>query len=104
MYDWVLKTPLKASTKASTSLTFLALAAIWLNTFFPSTFVNFYFFQYSKTIFKFCFLIKTFIFIQTNIYVKTCASMQISGCRQDKTTVPDNFKRNLHHFSTSQSF
>ena len=47
---------------------------------------------------------KTFIFIQTNIYVKTCASMQISGCRQDKTTVPDNFKRNLHHFSTSRSF
>ena len=25
--------------------------------------------------------------------------MQISRCLQDKTMVPDNFKRNLHHFN-----
>ena len=25
--------------------------------------------------------------------------MQISRCRQDKTMVSDNFKRNLHHFN-----
>ena len=25
--------------------------------------------------------------------------MQISRCRQDKTVVSDNFKRNLHHFN-----
>ena len=25
--------------------------------------------------------------------------MQISCCRQDKTTVSDNFKRHLHHFN-----
>ena len=34
MFDGVLKTPLKASIKASVSSTFLALAAIWLHTFF----------------------------------------------------------------------
>ena len=37
------------------------------------------------------------ILIQTNIYVKTYTSMQISRCRQDKTIVSDNFKRNLRH-------
>ena len=41
----------------------------------------------------------TFISIQTNIYVKTFTSMNISCCRQDKTVVSDNFKRNLHHFN-----
>ena len=25
--------------------------------------------------------------------------MQISRCRQDKTIVSENFKRNLHHFN-----
>ena len=25
--------------------------------------------------------------------------MQISRCRQDRTMVSDNFKRNLHHFN-----
>ena len=39
------------------------------------------------------------IFIETNIYVKRCTSMQISLCCQDKTMVCDNFKRNLHHFN-----
>ena len=33
-FDWILKTP-KASIKAFVSPTFLALAATWLNTFFP---------------------------------------------------------------------
>ena len=42
-------------------------------------FINFYFFQYSKRIFKFC--CKRLIFIQTNIYVKTYTGMQISRCR-----------------------
>ena len=37
MFGWVPKAPLKASIKASVSSTFLALAAIWLNTFFPFT-------------------------------------------------------------------
>ena len=37
MFGWVLKTPLKPSIKASVSSTFLVLAAIWLNTFFPFT-------------------------------------------------------------------
>ena len=31
--------------------------------------------------------------------LKTYTSMQISRCRQDKTMVSDNFKRNLHHFN-----
>ena len=35
----------------------------------------------------------------TNIYVKTYKSMQISHCRQVKTVVSDNFKRNLHDFN-----
>ena len=34
MFDWVLKTSLKAPIKVSVSSTFLALAIIWLNTFF----------------------------------------------------------------------
>ena len=59
-------------------------------------FVNFHFFQYSKTIFKFCCTRLTFI--QTNIYVKTYTSMHISRCRHDKT-MSDNFKINLHHFN-----
>ena len=37
MFDWIVKTKLKASIKAFVSLTFLALAAIWLNTSFPFT-------------------------------------------------------------------
>ena len=65
--------------------------------FFSFYFVNFYFFQYSKTIFKLC--CRRLILIQTNIYVKTYTSMQISRCRQDKTMVSDNFKRILHHFN-----
>ena len=130
MFDLVLKMPLKASIKASVGSTFLALAAICLNTSFPFTFrsshrrcsvrksvlrnfskctgkhlcrsllhrcfsvnfakflrtpfsqntsgrlllyfVNFYFFQYSKTIFKLC--STRLILIQTNIYEKTCTS------------------------------
>ena len=31
MFDWILKAPLKAPIKASVNLTFLALAATWLN-------------------------------------------------------------------------
>ena len=54
-------------------------------------FISFYFFQYSKRIFKFC--CKRLIFIQTNIYVKTYTGMQISRCRSDKTIVSDNFKK-----------
>ena len=37
MFQWVLNMPLKASIKASVSSTFLAWAAIWLNTFFSFT-------------------------------------------------------------------
>ena len=65
--------------------------------FFCFYFVNFCVFQYSKTIFKLC--CTRLILIQTNIYVKTYTSMQISRCRQDKTMVSDNFTRNLHHFN-----
>ena len=61
---------------------------------FSFYFVN-YFFQYSKTIFKFCCL----SFLLKRITQKTYASMQISRCRQDKTVLSDNFKRNLHHFN-----
>ena len=42
-------------------------------------------------------LCKTFIFVQTNIYIKTYTSMKISSDHQDKTMVSDNFKRN--HFN-----
>ena len=35
MFDWIVKTKLKASIKAFVSSTFLGLAAIWLNTSFP---------------------------------------------------------------------
>ena len=28
--------------------------------------------------------------------------MRISRCRQDETLVPDNFKRNLHHFNVKK--
>ena len=49
--------------------------------------------------FKFCCTRVDFYFIRANIYVKTYTSMQISRCRQDKTMVSDNFKRNLHHFN-----
>ena len=55
--------------------------------------------QYSKMIFKFLSKKLSSIFIETNIYVKRCTSMQISLCRQDKPMVSDNFKRNLHHFN-----
>ena len=47
-------------------------------------------------------LYKTFILIQTNIYVKTYTSMQFFRCRQDKTMVCVNFKRNLHHFNVKK--
>ena len=65
--------------------------------FFSFYCVNFYFFQYSETIFKLC--CTRLILIQTNVYVKTYTSMQTSRCRRDKTMVSDNFKRNLHHFN-----
>ena len=97
MFDCVLKTPLKASIKASASSTFLALAAIWLNTFFLLL-CKFLFLPISKNHLQ-VLLYKTFIFIQTKNYVKTYTSTQISRCRQGKTAVPDNFKRNLHHFN-----
>ena len=56
-----------------------SLAVIWLNTFF--LLFNFYLFKSDLQVF----LYKTFVFISTNIYIKTCTSMQISRCRQDKT-------------------
>ena len=64
--------------KASVSSFFLALPAILLNDLQVL-------------------LYKAFVFIQTDIYINS--SMQISHCRQDKTMVSDDFKRNLHHFN-----
>ena len=97
MFNCVLKTPLKASIKTSASSSFLALASVWLNTFFLLP-CKFLFLPVSKKDLH-VLSYKTFISIQTNNYVKTCTSMQISRCHQDKTMVSDNFKRNLHHFN-----
>ena len=97
MLDWVVKTPLKATIKASVSSTFLALAAIWLSTFLFLLY-KFFFLPIFKNELQ-VLLYKTFTFIQTNIYVKTYTSMQISRCRQDKTMVSDNFKKKRHHFN-----
>ena len=92
MFDLVLKTPLKTSIKASVSSTFLALASIWLNTFFPLLW-KVLFLPIYKNNFKLC--CTRLILIQTNIYVKTYTSMQISRCPHDKTMLSDNFKRNF---------
>ena len=67
MFHWVLKSRLKASIKASVSLTFLALAAIWLNTFFPFALI-FVFSSIQKR--SSSFVVQDFIFIQTSIYVR----------------------------------
>ena len=77
MFDWVLKTPLRASIKAPVSS-----AAIRLN-IFSFYFLNFYFFQYSKTIFKFC--CTRLIFMQTNIYLKhtqVCIFLVVTKTKQ----------------------
>ena len=65
MFDWVLKAPLNPSIKASVSSTFLALAAIWLNTFFFEL-RKFLFLPIFKTDLQIL-LYKTFTFFQTNI-------------------------------------
>ena len=61
MFDWVLKLWLNASIKAVSS-TFLTLAAIWLNNFFPFTLIF-----VSSNIQKrsSIFVVQDFIFIQT---------------------------------------
>ena len=43
-------------------------------------------------------MVETFIFIQTDIHINTYASIQISSCGQNETTVSDDLKRN-HHFN-----
>ena len=73
------------------SSTFLDLPAIWLYILYFH-FMNFYFFQYSKTIFKFCCARLIFFVFQKNIYIKTYTNMLISRCRQDKVLVSNNFK------------
>ena len=70
----------------------LALTAIWLN-IFSCNFINFISSNIQKRSSSFVVQDLTFIFIQANVYVKTCTSMQISRCHQDKTMVSDNFKR-----------
>ena len=96
MFDWIVKTPLKVLIKASVISTFLATAAIRLNTFFLLLCVSFYFFQISKMAFKFCYRLSFY----SNEYLrKNIERMQISRCHWAKTMVLDNFKRNLHHFN-----
>ena len=72
----------------------LTLAAIWLN-IFSYYFINFISSNIQKRSSTFLLQDLTFIFIQANIYVKTCTGMKISRCRQDKTIPSDNFKTNF---------
>ena len=77
MFGRVRKTPRKASINASVSSTILALVVVWLNIF---PFYKFLFLPIFKNDLQ-VLLYKTFIFIQTNIYVKTYTGMHISRCR-----------------------
>ena len=45
------------------------------------------------------FVVKTFIFIETDIHINTYTSIQISNCGQNETMVSDDSKRNLRHFN-----
>ena len=84
MFDWIVKTLLKAPIKASVGSTFLALAAIRLNIFFLLL-CKFYFFQYSHAIKN----------------MRKYAGFSLPP-KQNKTMVPDNFKRNLYHFNVKE--
>ena len=98
MFDWVLKTSLKASIEAFVSSTFFSFSSHLVKVFFFLLLCQFLFLPIFKNDVQVLFF-KTFIFIQTNINRKTYTSMQMSRCLQDKTMVSDNFKRNLHHFN-----
>ena len=90
------KNATKSSNKSFCEFNIFSLAAIWFNTFFLLLW-KFLFLLIFKNISKF--YCTRLIFIQTNNYIKTNRRMQISRCRQNKTMVSDNFKRNLHHFN-----
>ena len=82
MFDLVLKTPRKASIKASVSSTFLALAAIWLNTFFlllcKLLFLPIFRNDLQALLYK--------TYFNSNEYLrKNIHNMQIFRCRHDKT-------------------